>query len=294
MFKVKNKIYIFIFLAGVFLLPSWTLAAEIRLETKIKEITVGETIEVKVFLNTKKENINAVEGEIIFAPPFFLKEIRDGNSLISFWIKRPQLEADSKITFAGIIPGGYSGTWQLFSFVGKLQTVGTADFFINQGKAFLNDGLGTAASLSVTNLTLAVVQSEEKTTTPEQKIFLPAAPDSVPPESFLPLLGNEPGLFNGQWFLVFATQDRGLGIDHYEVREGDDSFMAAESPYLLKDQKLRSQIWVKAVDRAGNERVEKMTAKNGAVWYENLRIWGIILVLITLMLVKKLCLKRKR
>jgi hypothetical protein len=48
------------------------------------------------------------------------------------------------------------------------------------------------------------------------------------------------------------------GIDHFEVKEGKKDFKKAESPYLLEDQELKSKILVKAVDKAGNEKIAEI------------------------------------
>jgi hypothetical protein len=85
-------------------------------------------------------------------------------------------------------------------------------------------------------------------------------PDEEEPLEFLPVVGKDPSVFKGDWFLAFAAADTGSGIDHYEVAEtktrwGVPTYARAESPYRLVDQSLASYIYVKAVDRAGNERI---------------------------------------
>ena len=86
--------------------------------------------------------------------------------------------------------------------------------------------------------------------------------DKESPESFVPEIAIDTFLFDKKWFLVFTTQDKGSGIDYYEVKETRWSIINiiskwnyAESPYILKDQQLKSCIFVKAFDKAGNEKV---------------------------------------
>src|SRR5207247_2300689 len=123
--------------------------------------------------------------------------------------------------------------------------------------------------------------------------------DTVPPEPFEPQISRNPNIFNGKYFLSFAAQDKGSGIDHYEVCEDigyriqdlgkiiarflniksyslNSCFVTAESPYQLQDQTLKSVIFVKAIDKAGNERIVKVNTKNALAWYENYFIWLII------------------
>jgi len=86
--------------------------------------------------------------------------------------------------------------------------------------------------------------------------------DTQPPEEFKPETGKSPSVFEGKYFLSFATKDSGSGIDHYEILEigdgGEEVWKIGESPYLLKDQTLQSTIRVKAIDKAGNERIAEI------------------------------------
>jgi len=56
-----------------------------------------------------------------------------------------------------------------------------------------------------------------------------------------------------------------------------------ESPYLLKDQKLKSFIYVKAVDKAGNERIATLAPRYPLKWYEKWENW-IIIIIVTFIL----------
>jgi len=71
-------------------------------------------------------------------------------------------------------------------------------------------------------------------------------------------------LFGEKYVLIFNTTDKESGISHFEVAEQKMKFCVptekekwerAKSPYLIKDQSLKSIIKVKAVDKAGNKRV---------------------------------------
>ncbi|MDZ4260605.1 MAG: hypothetical protein U1A25_02970, partial [Candidatus Sungbacteria bacterium] len=92
-------------------------------------------------------------------------------------------------------------------------------------------------------------------------------------------------LFEGKRFLVFATQDKISGLDYYTIKESRQNFFTffskwsqAKSPYVLQDQELRSSIFVKAVDNAGNKRIVKIMPSNPLMWYENYENWVIIIL----------------
>ncbi|MDP2812067.1 MAG: hypothetical protein Q8O32_00015, partial [bacterium] len=74
-----------------------------------------------------------------------------------------------------------------------------------------------------------------------------------------------------------STQDKGTGIDHYEVKEGYRLSVEAKSPYVLKNQNLDKEIVVKAIDRAGNERKVVVASLYPVEWYENYWIFAIII-----------------
>ena len=95
--------------------------------------------------------------------------------------------------------------------------------------------------------------------------------DATSPEEFtLQIIDIE-----GEKYLVFITTDTTSGISHYEVSEislnwfgkiksGQEiKWETAKSPYLLKDQNLKSALRVKAVDKAGNERLSEISLYSG-------------------------------
>ena len=103
--------------------------------------------------------------------------------------------------------------------------------------------------------------------------------DATPPEEFeLKIVPIE-----GKNYLAFATTDKTSGVDHYEIsetkRESQTSWEIGEIPYLLKDQNLRSVILVKAVDKAGNERIAKIIPPYKISWKEILALASILIAI---------------
>ena len=132
--------------------------------------------------------------------------------------------------------------------------------------------------------------------------------DTTPPEPFKPEIGRDPSIFGGKYFLSFAATDKTSGVDHYEVielpykkifgflpsnkyyseSEINKEWKKAKSPYLLKDQKLMSLIKVKAVDKAGNERVEEIYPSKKPVPY-----WVLFVILAGVIVIWRLIEKIK-
>ena len=292
MSKIQKIQIIILFFAFCFLFSyNSAKAAKLELISEIQEIGVNQQFQVDLVLDTENEEINAIEGKILFPEDLLeLKEIKDGNSIVSFWIERPRVsrqtdakqerETDALIVFSGIVPGGYNDAKGLiFSAVFQAKKEGAGTIEIQDAKALLNDGKGTPAKLSVSNFQFLI----SKEVAPLELLEIK---DTEPPELFKPMIAQDPKMFEGKYFLVFATQDKKSGIAHYEVQENrrqkieSRKWIETESPYILKDQELRSYIFVKAVDKAGNERIAVVEPRYPIKWYEMYEIWGIIIVMI--------------
>ena len=278
-----SKFCIILLLSTFYFLFSFSLveAAKLGLTSEIQEIGLNQQFQMDISLDTENEEINAVEGKVIFPGDLLeLKEIRDGNSIINFWIERPKVEQAGIIGFSGIIPGGYQETKGfVFSVVFRAKASGSGAIEIRDAKVLLNDGRGTEASVKLSPFQLSISQEVSPATATVETIK-----DTDQPEEFKPEIAQSPEIFDGQYFLVFATQDKGSGIDHYEVLENrkqkieNRGWIGADSPYLLKDQELKSYIYVKAVDKAGNERIATLSPQNPLKWYENYFVLFIIII----------------
>lgn len=258
--------FVFVFLlstiiTSLFLVPS-VFAAEFSLSLENKNIKVGDQFEAKVLLNTENDSINAMEGVVVFPQDaVVLKEIKSSNSIISFWSQSPQVTGN-QVRFSGLVPGGYAGrNGLLLSMVFEAKSENVSTVELAKATALLNDGKGTQASVKVSNLKLAVKgQAIEPSVVASEK-------DIDPPEEFSPAISRDETIFEGQNFLVFATQDKGSGIDYYEVCEGKSECVKAENLYLLKNQNLDEEITVYAVDKSGNKRMAILYPSKSTSWY---------------------------
>jgi hypothetical protein len=61
-------------------------------------------------------------------------------------------------------------------------------------------------------------------------------------------------VFDGNYYVVFSTVDKQSGLDHYEIFESG-AWKAVSSPYKLRNQSLKGGVQIKAIDKAGNERL---------------------------------------
>lgn len=254
------------------LFPLKSFGSVVSVESAKTNLKTGEEFLIEVFVDTEKETVNALEGELLFPSDFLeMKEVRDGNSSINFWVEKPSNTEQGKISFSGITPLGITGDKKfIFSVLFKTKKAGDAIVDLNKIQVLKNDGTGAKASVETSSLTFFV--SKELSSDVQDMLS-----DNVPPEDFVPQISSDDEIFDGKNFLVFSTQDKGKGIRGYEVREGFWSFYKkGQSPYLLQDQSLKKRIYVKAVDMDGNERVVVI---NKSFNYFNL-LYAIIIVMI--------------
>jgi len=292
--KFKIILSIILFSIFYFLFSTFPVyAAELFFEPKSQEVRMGQQFQVDLFLDAKDEKINAIEGKIVFPKNLLVvKEILEGNSIINLWVEKPYLK-DNEIIFSGIIPGGFKGVLspyykgykpgKILSLIFQAIANGEGLITLKDTRVLLNDGLGTPTQSNISPFQFRI--------TPEAPYIMGILPikDPDPPEPFELTIAQDPNVFEGRWFLVFATQDKGSGISHYEVMERREfkilglelkrgEWKMGDSPYLLKDQKLKSYIYVKAIDKAGNERIATLLPQKALLWYENYMMWAIIIL----------------
>ncbi len=130
----------------------------------------------------------------------------------------------------------------------------------------LHDGLGSPAPLRFQNAEITLLPTPGNT--PSDTWRDEVRDDREIPSDFSITLTRDEVAFGGRYFIVFNALDKQSGIDHYEVMEepfrefdaftwgrADAPWIETESPYVLQDQTLNSTIRVKAIDKAGNERI---------------------------------------
>lgn len=272
-----KRILITILFLSLFI-PQLSLAAEIFVDTKDSSLGSGEDFLVQVYLNTGDVSVNAVEGKVLFPKDYFtLKEIREGNSSINFWVEKPESLKDGEVSFSGITTGGFVGPKRLIlGLVLRTKKSGDSQINLSNVVVLANDGQGTTIATKIKALSLS-------TTGEVKDANSVAIVDNEQPEQFNISVGHEDEIFDGKNFLVFSTVDKASGVNHYEVREsywglGGD-YVKSNSPYLIQDQSLKSRLYVKAVDNSGNERIAKLGPQNKLVFLEQFIIIVIILTI---------------
>ena len=283
----NKKIYFILILSAIFL-PYSVFASNVYIDTSHPDSFVGDTVMFSVRVDSENKNINAVEGSVLLdylTESVSLIDINTAGSKFSLWPGKPlPSENNTSISFVGGSPGGLNSKDAIiFNIVLKLQKAGQITLAPDNLSVYLNDGKGTKDEVSVKNLVIDVLPKKLDSESVDDWNNL-TSNDKTPPESFEITLGKDLSIFDNQYFISFFTTDAGSGVAYYEVKEGDNDFVRAESPYLLQDQSLKNLIKVKAIDKAGNERIVELlpTApikpfyKNVIFWLVTLGILGVV------------------
>jgi hypothetical protein len=266
---IVSSIFIFIFI------PLVAKGAILYFEQSKGEYHLGDTFIVDLRIDTEGECINTVKAIISFPKDLLeAKDFSTGNSILNLWIENPKIDQkEGLISFVGGIPGGFCGPLPgepekpnllgriIFRVVSRdVSRILAQVAFRNDSQVLLNDGFGTPAKLTLKEAVFTILP--EKAEVPKEEWQEELAKDDIPPEPFEIKISQDPNIFGGKYFIVFSTTDKQTGIDHYEVaeqrrtlRQTTLNWKRAENPYLLEDQSLNSIIKVKAVDKAGNERI---------------------------------------
>lgn len=278
-------------------LPSFGFGAILYFEPEKESLVKDDIFLVSLILDTEGEKINAAEVEIGFSQENLeIFDISLANSIFVFFPKEPQLEKEGKIYFVGGVPHGFEGKGKILTLAFKViseQKQETEILILPSSQVFLNDGKGTKAFLKTKK---AVFSLNEKKAFPQNEWEKILKEDKNPPEPFEIVLAKDPLIFEGKYFIAFYTKDNESGIDHYEVKEGKRPWKIAKSPYLLEDQTLKEPIFVKAVDKAKNERIAKLFPKKPPKKpiYQKKEFWGAILIILLLSFILMILKKRKK
>lgn len=262
---------------SLFLAADANAAVRIYTILEKKDIARNDSFSVQLRIENEGEGINAAEISLEFSDDLLtLQSVNDGGSIVNLWVEEPREITGEKcltgiincgaIKMSGLIPGGFVGDGLLASLTFAAKKEGVADIFFNQhaSKVFLDRADAKLADVVYEPLEIKVAGEGEG----DKRLIL----DYFPPEKFTILLNKTELALDNKWFISFSTQDKGLGISHYEVQEKllglfDGRWKRGESPYVLGNQWLLSIIKVRAVDNVGLEREEVLVPKRLIEFY---------------------------
>jgi hypothetical protein len=259
-------------------------AATITFRSSSVVVHQGQEIAIEVLVDPAGEIVNTVGATIVIPKDLDFVGADDSSSFVGLWVDEPKFNPSTRtLLLSGIVPGGFSGLIDPFSpaeyqpgtlirLILRGRTAGAGIFSLPEAEVYLNDGFGTETRSLTGSMPLVVDELL-------QEGSLDFFPDTTPPLEFTATVERDILLYENKRVLIFNTKDKGSGMDHYEVKEGNSSWVIATSPYLLKDQSMQGDILVKAVDRDGNERIIAIPSANPLNEWQ---IFGLIIVFILL------------
>lgn len=244
-----------------------------------KSLGINQEAMISVMINTEKATVNAVSTTLNIPSELEVSKIYDGNSILVAFVEQPKVNTENNtIHFSGITPGGFNGVYQLISFVIKAKKAGNYSITAKEIQVLKNDGSGTAIKSIFEDFPITI----SKTQSSETITFV----DKIVPENFTPTISNNVDIYDGAYFLSFVTQDKGVGIDHYEYQStwvlspNNTDWVPAISPLKLSKLDIYKNIYIKAIDREGNERVAIILGP-----YRNKMVTGFAIAILVLLFV---------
>lgn len=227
-------------------------------------VAVGETFSIFIGASSAQEAMNAVSGSIQYPQNLLtVSQVSLKNSRIIYWQQQPSADPRTgHISFVGGLPTpGYQGpNGLLFTLRATATAEGTITIGTRPGSIILaNDKQGTILPTAPGSLTITSRIPSPSTPQPPT----PSAPpvDTAPPIQLELAVGRDKHLFDNQWFAAFTAIDTESGIDHYEIAQITASqtlplpeqWIVTGSPYVLPHQQQRGFVFLKAVDKSGNQ-----------------------------------------
>lgn len=258
--NILNFKLLFLALSFTFLVFATQVAnaAEVYFISSSQNFYKDDTFIVEARIGSSEEEINVIDGSFSFNKNVLkVKELSTGGSVFSLWAQQPSFSNDEgTIIFVGGVPEGFQGENGLILKVIFLGTnEGNSDVsFGDNTEIFLSDGKGTRTTLTKKPLTISILPTP-KDIAPKDEWLASKEEDKTSPKFVEAIISKDARIFDNKYFVSFFAVDTGSGIAYYEIKEGDTDFRRAESPHILSDQTLQTNITIKATDNAGNEQI---------------------------------------
>ncbi len=306
----KTKTKSITFFAGLFFLfffvlflPKNIYGAVLYMDPGSSVRKIDDYFEVDIKMDVKNECVNAMRVELYF-PTHFLEGVHfsTSGSVLGLWPETPIINNDrGRISFTGGIPGGYcKGGREESALVGSMlfRTKDTEEevtgeiFFTDKSQVLINDGLATSTTLEKRKSFFVIIP--EFAINPINPLERKISEDKSVPDFSHIEIRKDAFFFDRKNVLLFYAVDKHSEIDYYMISEQkrfgflpvtEEDWKVAESPYVLEDQSLRSIIKVKAVDMAGNEKIEVI---HPPISWQDVAVWMVFLItLITIFFLKR-------
>jgi hypothetical protein len=163
---IQNEILLVLAIIMCFFTPYKTDAATLSISPSSSNVSVGNIITVKVYVNTLGKSINNGEATIQFPTDMLdVISVTKNSSIFSLWVEEPSFSNNTGIiTFNGGIPNpGWTGSrGYITSITFKAKKQGVASILLSDGAVRENDGLGTNILTAKSGSTISIISSSKE------------------------------------------------------------------------------------------------------------------------------------
>lgn len=264
-------------------------AMSVYFEKDVQDVKVGDTFIINTYIDSENTEINGVDGVIKIDGNVDLLNMSVAGSVFDLWPNKPSLK-NQEISFVGGSPSNVFGKKnKIFSFAVKARDIGKVNISLKQADVFLGDGKGTKLASMGKSMLFDIGKSNNVVKNELSELILN---DKTLPKDFKIELGRDYSMYDGKYFISFYTTDNESGINRYEVRENNLPAIRSTNSYVLEDQSLKGFVEVKAIDNAGNIRIELLdlskisVSENNKYKYIYTIVIAVIILIIFLLIYK--------
>ena len=142
-----------------------------------RDIRVGETFPVTVFVSSNSQAMNAVSGTLQASGGLSVGGVSKQSSIVDFWTIEPQIFG-SQVKFEGVVlnPGFQGQSGRLFTINFLARKEGNALLSFSDGAILANDGLGSNIIDSLSTKTIKIVSGAPVIVDPIKNVFVGITP----------------------------------------------------------------------------------------------------------------------
>ncbi|MCS7200856.1 MAG: cohesin domain-containing protein [Patescibacteria group bacterium] len=191
--KSGKAFLVFIFFAiFIIITPANVFSASLYLSPLSKEVYVGDSFSVIIYVNSSEQSINAISAQLSWSDDLIrLTSFSKVGSIINFWVKEPN-RFNNQLDFEGAIfnPGYVGSNGKILTLNFTALKEGRAEINFSSGMILANDGEGTniikglnSASIIIKERKISFIEDSEAVDKPVvskiavPNIFSPSHPD---------------------------------------------------------------------------------------------------------------------
>lgn len=269
---MKNKFLLTFLIIATYFTALNLNAAKLIIDAPETATTNAKPVIVTIFVDPENTPLSALSGTLSFPSELFdVGDITTQSSIVSVWVTHPQVvtekyfDSRTRISFEGIIPGGFSGVRSPYYSGSKPGIVFTVTL-LPKAKGLGNiliDGVELHAYNS--DGTILSTESLGKNITVPELIATPLKENKnltlVTSNTLTATLARDPLIASNDWYLTVNDDESIRPINHIEVVESSEysashvasyEWKTMTNPYVLLYQSRVKYIHVKVVYENGN------------------------------------------